>query len=231
MREMHREPEVPEARVPVVELLDWPCKDYLKGTCTNPLCEKWHLPECLFYKSENGSRFGEKCSYTHRPVDEQPSKKSKKNGDKSAVAMLKITRQLGCVSQDMEPPKSTTNLRKSSNILKPIRCVRFTEAVSRYANIRDQNPSRGIICQVILITASTMHQNLRISFRKRRNGKSDVPVKQRGSGPKITENSRRKIKQQSSHLRKIGACLCHQPQTRGKSRLRSVDAHDQQKGF
>ena len=38
-------------------------------------------------------------------VDEQPSKRSKKNGDKSAVAMLKITRQLGCVSQDMEPPK------------------------------------------------------------------------------------------------------------------------------
>ena len=32
---------------------------------------------------------GEKCSYAHRQVDEQPSKKSKKNDDKSAVAMLK----------------------------------------------------------------------------------------------------------------------------------------------
>ena len=31
----------------------------------------------------------EKCSYTHRQVDEQPSKRSKKNDDKSAVAMLK----------------------------------------------------------------------------------------------------------------------------------------------
>ena len=30
-----------------------------------------------------------------------------KNGDKSAVSMLKSTRQLGCVFQDMEPPKST----------------------------------------------------------------------------------------------------------------------------
>ena len=29
-----------------------PCKDYLKGTCTTPFCEKWHPPECLFYKSE-----------------------------------------------------------------------------------------------------------------------------------------------------------------------------------
>ena len=36
------------------------------------------------------------CSYAHRQVDEQPSKRSQKNGDKSAVAMLKITRQLGC---------------------------------------------------------------------------------------------------------------------------------------
>ena len=30
-----------------------------------------------------------KCSYAHRQVDEQPSKRSKKNDDKSAVAMLK----------------------------------------------------------------------------------------------------------------------------------------------
>ena len=32
---------------------------------------------------------GEKCSYAHRQVDEQPSKRSQKNHDKSAVAMLK----------------------------------------------------------------------------------------------------------------------------------------------
>ena len=30
----------------------------------------------------------EKCSYAHRQVDEQPSKRAKKNDDKSAVAML-----------------------------------------------------------------------------------------------------------------------------------------------
>ena len=56
----------------------WPCKDYLKGTCTNSLCEKWHPPECLFYKTKSGCRFGEKCSYAHRQVDEQPSKKVQK---------------------------------------------------------------------------------------------------------------------------------------------------------
>ena len=31
----------------------------------------------------------EKCPYAHRQVDEQPTKRSKKNDDKSAVAMLK----------------------------------------------------------------------------------------------------------------------------------------------
>ena len=143
---MHREPEVPEAEAQVGECSRLPCKDYLKRTCTTPFCEKWHPPECLFHKSEKGCRFGEKCSYAHRQVDEQPSIRSKKNGDKSAVAMLKITQQLGCVSQDMEPPKSSSIVRKSSNIRKPIRCVRFTKAVVRHADIREHNPSLGMIC-------------------------------------------------------------------------------------
>ena len=169
MREMHRETKVPEPEVPEESpsgrMCRWPCKDYLKGTCINSFCEKWHPPECLFYKSESGCRFGEKCSYVHRQVEEeQPSKRSLKNGDKSAVAVLKrheqhqrtgrpvldadssSTRQMGCVFKDMEPPKSSSILRKSSNILKPIRCVRFTKAVVRHADIRDRNPSLGLIC-------------------------------------------------------------------------------------
>ena len=85
----------PRGKSPSGRMARLPCKPYLKGTCTNPFCEKWHPPECLFYKSENGCRFGEKYSYAHRQVEEQPSKKSKKNGDKSAVALLKITRPIG----------------------------------------------------------------------------------------------------------------------------------------
>ena len=79
----------PRGRSPSGRMSRWPCKDYLKGTCNNSFCEKWHPPECLFYKTKSGCRFGEKCSYAHRQVDEQPSKRSKKNDDKSAVAMLK----------------------------------------------------------------------------------------------------------------------------------------------
>ena len=83
----------PRGRSPSGRMARLPCKDYLKGSCTTPFCEKWHPLE---------------CSYAHRQVDEQPSKKFKKNGDKSAVTILKNTRHLGCVFQDMEPPKSSS---------------------------------------------------------------------------------------------------------------------------
>ena len=143
----------------MVECLDGHAR-ITKGTCTNSFCEKWHPPECLFYKWESGCRFGEKCSYAHRQVDEQPTKRSKKNGDKSAVAILKKhelcdrtwqpvvnrdkshdrtgqpvvnrdtrhelnhrlvgcrssnTGQLGCVFQDMEPPKSCRRAQTCGN--------------------------------------------------------------------------------------------------------------------
>ena len=172
-----------------------PCKDYIIGTCTTPFFEKWHPPECLFYKSENRCRIGEKCSYAHRQVDEQRSKRSKKNGDKSAEAMLKITRQLGCVCQDMEPPKSSSILRKSSNILEPIRCVRFTKAVLRDANIRDRNPSLEMICP-------------------------GDPHQRNPNAPKFEDRSQEETeKQHYSHVRKIGACLRHQPLNQRKENL------------
>ena len=100
----------------------------------------------LVLQVRKGCRFGEKCSYAHRQVGEHPCKKSERNGDRSAVAKVKNTRQLGCVFQDMEPPKFSSISRKSSNILKPIQCVRFTKAVLRHANIPDQNPKLGMIC-------------------------------------------------------------------------------------
>ena len=118
-----------------------------------------------------------------------PAKGLQKNGDKSAVAMLRSTRQLGCVSQDLEPPKSSSILRKSSDIRKPIRCVQFIKAVVRHANIRDHRLEG--FAQVILNSVTPMLQNLRIGLRKRRNGKSDVPVKQRRGWRKVFKKLRR----------------------------------------
>ena len=48
----------PRGKSPSGRMSRWPCKDYLKGTCTNSFCEKWHPPECLFYKTKSGCRFG-----------------------------------------------------------------------------------------------------------------------------------------------------------------------------
>ena len=45
----------PRGKSPSGRMSRWPCMDYLKGTCTNSFCEKWHPPECLFYKSEIGA--------------------------------------------------------------------------------------------------------------------------------------------------------------------------------
>ena len=123
-----------------------PCKYFLKGTCTKSLCEYRHPPECHFYKSESGCKFGAECSLLHWKVEEQPNKKPKKGEDKSVVAIVKSVRQLGCVSQDAEPPDSTTISRKGKRVLEPIRRVRFTRAALRQANIRDnKSPSLGKI--------------------------------------------------------------------------------------
>ena len=186
MRQNERKPSrtrSPRGKSPSGRVSRWPCKDYLRGTCNNSFCEKWHPPECLFYKTKSGCRFGEKCSFAHRQVDEQPTKRSKKDDGKSAVALLKkgswqeresvtdryhdrpgkpgkrsdkklgqnsfkrqssFLRQLGCVFQDMTPPKSI--LRKGTDMPKPIQRVKFTKAIARHTKIRDQNPSLGYIC-------------------------------------------------------------------------------------
>ena len=92
MRQNERKPSrtrSPRGKSPSGRMSRWPCKDYLKGTCNNSFCGKWHPPECLYYKTKSGCRFGEKCSFAHREVDEQPTKRSKSNDDKSAVAILK----------------------------------------------------------------------------------------------------------------------------------------------
>ena len=59
MRENASRTRSPRGKSPSGRMSRWPCKGYLKGTCTNSFCEKWHPPECLFYKSESGCRFWE----------------------------------------------------------------------------------------------------------------------------------------------------------------------------
>ena len=63
------------------------------------------------------------------------STSQKMDADLGKSALLRIVRL-----------RNSLILRKSSNKLKPIRCVRFTKAVFCHANIREQNPSFGMIC-------------------------------------------------------------------------------------
>ena len=92
MRQNERKPSrtrSPKGKSPSGRMSRWRCNDYLRGTCNNSFCERWHPPECLYYKTKSGCRFGEKCSFAHRQADAQATKWSKSNNDKSAVAMLK----------------------------------------------------------------------------------------------------------------------------------------------
>ena len=143
MREMRRELEVPGERVPVEECLDGPARITSKELAPIHSVKSGTLQNACSTRPRVVADLEKSASYAHRQVDEQPGKRSKKNGDKSAVAMLKKnehhhrtgrlvvnvhssnTRQLDCVFQEMESPKSTTILRKSSNIRKPIRCVKI----------------------------------------------------------------------------------------------------------
>ena len=143
---MHREPEVLEARVPVGKWLDCSAKITSKKLAPIHSVKNGILQNACSTSPKMDADLEKSALTCTARLKNSQAKGLKKNGDKSAVAMLRSTRQLGFVFQDMEPPKSSSILRKSSNIRKPIRCAQFTKAVVRHANIRDQNPSLGMIC-------------------------------------------------------------------------------------
>ena len=209
----------PGGRSPSEKMARLPCKDYLKGTCTTPFCEKWSVLQVRKWMQI----WGEVLLCTP-PGWKTAQQKVTKKGDKSAVAMLKKhesyyrtgrpvvcnssnTRQLGCVFQDMEPPKSSSILRKSSDIRKPIRYVQFTKAVVRHVDIRDQNPSLWMICP------GDPHQRNPNApkFEDRSQGETEWQERwAREAAERLAQNIlklKEKINQHSSHLRKIGACL------------------------
>ena len=84
----------------------------------------------------------ERESVTDRYHD-RSGKPDKRSDKKSSKRQLSDARQLGCVFQDMTPPKSI--LRKGTDMPKPIQRVKFTKAIARHTKIRDQNPSLGYI--------------------------------------------------------------------------------------
>ena len=110
----------------------------------------------------------ERGSVTDRYHDRsgKPDKRSdKKLGQNSSKRQLSDARQLGCVFQDMTPPKSI--LRKSTDMPKTIQRVKLKKAIARHTKIRDQNPRSVTFVQVNLMSVAPMLQNLRIVHKKR----------------------------------------------------------------
>ena len=181
--ENHREPEVPEARVPAVECLDSLARITLEELAITHFVKNGTLQNACSTRPRVVVGLG-KSAHSHivRLMNSR-QKGLKTNNDKSAVAMLKkgnwqervpVTdechdrsgkpgkksdkklgqnsskrqssdaRQLGCIFQDMTPPKFI--LRKGTDMPKPIQRVKFTKAIARHTKIRDQNPSLGYIC-------------------------------------------------------------------------------------
>ena len=79
MREKRREPEVPEERVPVVECLDGPARITSKELAPIHSVKSGTLQNACSTRPRVVADLGERCSYAHRQVDEQPSKKVQKN--------------------------------------------------------------------------------------------------------------------------------------------------------
>ena len=78
--EMRRRPEVPEVKVPVVECLDGLARITSEELAITHSVKSGTLQNACSTRPKSGCRFVEKCSHAHRQVEEQPSKRFKKNG-------------------------------------------------------------------------------------------------------------------------------------------------------
>ena len=174
----------------------------LDGLARITSCEKWHPPECLFYKTKSGCRFGEKCSFAHRQSDEQPTKRSKKEwwqkcsgcaeerliGKKENLSPMNVTidqgnlgrgvtrnwdisskrqssdaRQLGCVFQNMTPPKSILPEGHRHAEANPT-CKMHKGYCTPYQNSRPKSFARTNLPRVNHISVAPTLQNLRIDL-------------------------------------------------------------------
>ena len=89
MSENHREPEVPKVKVRVVECLDGPARITLEELAITHFVQNGTLQNACSTRPRVVVGFG-KSAHSHivRLMNSQ-RKRSEKNGDKSAVAMLK----------------------------------------------------------------------------------------------------------------------------------------------
>ena len=158
----------PRGRSPSGKMSRWPCKDYLQRNLHHSFLQ---VRKCM--------------QISGKVLLCAPS----------GWRTLKITRQLGCGLAGYGAAEVFTDLAEE---------LKHTEATHVFDS---RKPCYVMVtfetrihcwewfAQVILISVTPMLQNLRIGPRKRQNGKSKVPAKQRGSWPKMCFNSRSKKEQ------------------------------------
>ena len=103
-------------------------------------------------------------------ADGQPSKKSKKGGGTGSVASVKESVQLGCVSQDAEPPKQSI-LRKSGK-LGSNRTVTFSNRTWHHIKFGERKgPSKKPEEREFVVdSGAPMHMLSKMGFKLRRSG-------------------------------------------------------------
>ena len=144
MREMR--PEVPEERVPVVECLDCHARITSKELAPFHFVKSGILQKACSTSPRVVADLGKSARMHTARLMNSPAKGLKRMVTKVQWLMLKKnehhyrtgrvvenayssnTRQLVCVFKDMEPPKLSSILRKSSDMRKPIQRVRFTKS-------------------------------------------------------------------------------------------------------
>ena len=135
---MRRVPEVPEERVPVVECLDCRARITSKELAQLLSVKNDILQNACSTRPKMDADLGRSALMRIARLMNSQAKGLKRMVTKSAVAKLKISRQLGCVFQDMEPPKPI--LRKCTDMRKPIQRVKFTKAIcTSYQNSRPES--------------------------------------------------------------------------------------------
>ena len=183
---MHREPEVPEGRVPVVECLDCRARITSKELAQLHSVKIGILWSACSTSQKKDADLG-KSALTHtarltnsfaRSLKEWWQKCSAKIEEYTTIRLRMSRYRAAEVLIDfVEDLTHTETNPMCKNHKKPTYIMlTFETKIHRLE----------WFAQVILIRATPMLQNLRIGLRKRRNGKSDVPVKQRGGRPKIS---------------------------------------------
>ena len=92
---------------------------------------------------KKGCVHGDKCHFRHVEAEGKPNKKSKKDGAKGSVAILKESIQLGCVSQNFNPRKS---ILREPGKLGTKHSAKFSKGTWHQIKTRERKgPPRGVI--------------------------------------------------------------------------------------